>query len=125
MNDSVNWAQLVATGRAKAHGIPWTDEEAHARFVEQVPAEYVREGVLTQEDYRDAVKEDEEAAQETGEKEVSKMLRPELVEKAKSLGIEFTPNATVAALREVIKAKLEEEAEKAGSDQKEEAGDSE
>lgn len=41
-----NWAHLVTTGRAKAVGVPWTEEEAKARAA-GVPADLVRKGILS------------------------------------------------------------------------------
>lgn len=41
-----NWARLVTTGRAKAVGVPWTEEEANARAA-GVPADLVRKGILS------------------------------------------------------------------------------
>lgn len=42
--ENINWSNLVAKGRAKAHGVPWTEEEAKARAA-GVSAEDIRDGV--------------------------------------------------------------------------------
>jgi len=47
------WANLVAQGRVKSIGVPWSDAEAAARAL-GIPAEYVRSGVLTLDDYEKA-----------------------------------------------------------------------
>ncbi len=124
MNDSINWANLVANGRAKAHGIPWTEEEAAARSL-GIPAEFVREGVLTMEDYGKAQGKDAEHTEQTGEKPVNRMNKAELMAKATSLGIEFTPDVSNNALKDAINAKLEEEVDETDSEEEEVAGDSE
>jgi len=47
---SLNWGKLVAQGRAKAHGVPWTEEEWEA-CLSGIPAEFVRMGILDKEEY--------------------------------------------------------------------------
>lgn len=61
MNQTVDWAKLVIQGRAKAYGIPWSEGEAKARAA-GIPAEYVRNGILTKEDYQKALEEATETA---------------------------------------------------------------
>ena len=41
--DSINWGKLVAQGRAKAYGVPWSDEELKA-LASGVSAEELRKG---------------------------------------------------------------------------------
>lgn len=53
-----NWGKLVKQGRAKAPGIPWSDEEAKAVFEYKIPADYVRRGVLTKEQYSKSIKDE-------------------------------------------------------------------
>ena len=97
---SPNWAKLVNQGRAKAWGIPWAEEEAHARAL-GIPAEYVRSGILTVEDY--------EAAKITDAKNgkpLERKDRDELIKLAKEEGIAtLTPDATAPAIVDVLKAK--------------------
>lgn len=56
----LNWAKLVADGRAKAINTPWDGDtdtkgtEAYARLVLEIPADYVRAGVLTLAAYEEA-----------------------------------------------------------------------
>jgi hypothetical protein len=54
-----NWAKLVAQGRVKSIGMPWSDEEANAVFTLRIPPAYVRSGILTIEDYEKAKASDE------------------------------------------------------------------
>lgn len=98
---SLNWPQLVAQGRAKDIGIPWSEEELHARFQLKIPAEYVREGVLTTEEYE----------KRKGKGGVTVIDRRHLEAKAKELGIDFAPEASDSALEKAIK-KAEEKASK-------------
>jgi hypothetical protein len=111
----INWPNLVAKGRAKAHGVPWSEEE-NAALALGIPADFVREGILTQVAYKKAQGKDAVVEKETGEKPLSRMNLAELEEKAKSLGLEFTPGVTKAALLEIINQKLEEEAGDSDSD---------
>lgn len=99
----LNWANLVEKGRAKAFGIPWSEEEAHAVYDLQIPAEYVRQGCLTVKAYEKALAVDDETEKQTGEKKLEKMTLPELQAKATSLEIAFTPDATKKVLVELIK----------------------
>lgn len=55
MQDTVNWGALFDQGRCFGIGIPWTEEQAKARAA-GVPAEHVREGILTMEGYDKALK---------------------------------------------------------------------
>jgi hypothetical protein len=104
-----NWARLVAQGRAKAHGVSWSADEQKAR-VAGIPADYVRRGCLTQEDY-DAMKETDAQDRASGTPSVVVLTRTELEAKAKELGIEFAPETTDDVLRDVIK-KAEKKADK-------------
>ena len=54
MSQSTNWGALYTQGRCKAFGVPWSDEEAHAVFILKIPADAVRQGCLTLEDYEQA-----------------------------------------------------------------------
>jgi len=64
MNDGLAYEKLVPAGRAKAIGVPWSSEEnealcliaqaTHKPFCDVAP--FVRNGVLTLEDYEKAVK---------------------------------------------------------------------
>ena len=97
-----NWGNLVQQGRAKAPGVPWSDEEAAARAL-GIPAEFVRSGVLTLEDYEKA-----KAADEKKGAPLERLPRNELVKLAQEAGIEFTPDtpdATLAALLSKAKPK--------------------
>lgn len=90
---SLNWPQLVAQGRAKDIGMPWSEEEqealstliAHTGFDRKTIASYVRSGVLTVEDYDGA------AAPKT---------RKEIEKDAKDAGVVFseeTPDTVLDA----------------------------
>jgi hypothetical protein len=76
---SLNWPNLVAQGRAKDIGMPWSEEEqeamniliAHTGHPRNVIAPYIREGVLTVEQFDKATapktrKEVEKDAHEAG-----------------------------------------------------------
>ena len=57
MATTINWGKLLAQGRVKAVGIPWSTEESNAIYKLKIPACYVRQGILTLEDYEQAKKE--------------------------------------------------------------------
>lgn len=107
-NDGPNWAKLVIEGRCFAHGIPWTEEQAVARS-KGIPAQFVREGCLTLEDYEVARKKIVKIEKETGEKPLDHMTLDELRTKADSLGIKYTKAATQASLEKTISKKLEQD----------------
>ena len=99
---SIEWSKLVAQGRAKAFGVSWTEEEANAVFTLKIPADYVRQGILTLEEYEKS----------KGKVQIDTRGKEELMEKAKEEGIAVTPEATTESLKEVIaiaKKKREEE----------------
>ena len=86
MSDTgLNWIKLVNENRAKAIGIPWTDEELNAIYNKGVSPDDVRNGILE--------KEKEEAKKEEPKKENPKPIhywkKDELIEKAKELGLSF------------------------------------
>ncbi len=81
MTTSINWAKLVKEDRAKAIGVPWSEEEQKA-LDEGVPPDYVRDGVLSMEEFEEKQEEDEE-------KSLVGMTTQELMDKADELGIEY------------------------------------
>ena len=97
-----NWAKLVAEGRAKDIGIPWTDEETNAIYKLQIPVDYVRDGIITLDDY---AKELEKEVKEG--KRLSRMEMNELFDKANSLYLKITPDVTKSALVKLIETALE------------------
>lgn len=80
-----NWAKLVEQGRAKGIGQPWSDKELCARYVLGIPAEYVRQGVLTEQAYKQALAKTEDKERRTGEKSPFRMTKNELLKKAQEL----------------------------------------
>lgn len=95
----LNWPRLVSQGRAKDIGIAWNQEELKALYELKIPAEYVRDGILTTEAYEKASAKDE-----AGGKPDARKNRAELEAKATGLGVEFAPEATDSALKAAIKA---------------------
>lgn len=115
----INWANLVEKGRAKAIGVAWNEDEI-AALDAGVPADFVRDGILSLEKYKKVSSQEEEKTVETGEKPVARMSKPELVEKAKSLGLEFGPEATIPSLREIINSALSSQEEEEEEEEDEE-----
>lgn len=101
----VNYPRLVAQGRIKAPGIPWSKDEQIALASGMTPDE-VREGYLSKAD----IKKLPEA-----ERQLSRMNKAQLLERAKELGIEIDGDeATVPDIRDTVK-KAEERAAKAAN----------
>lgn len=98
MSNGADWGSLVAQGRAKAHGVAWSEEELHALHELKIPLEFVRGGCLTLEAYEKATK---------GETKPQYMKREDLLAKAKELGIEIAEGsgATRAELMLLIEEK--------------------
>jgi len=96
----INWAKLKAEGRAKDIGISWSEEELKAVYTEKIPADYVRKGILTVEQYTEALELEEKSGKslETEDIEVIKA-------KAKDLNINATPDADKDSLIRNIKVK--------------------
>lgn len=88
---SVNWSRLYESGRCKAIGVPWNEAEAYAAHNLQIPARYVREGVLTLKEYEKVKKEEE-----------PKKDKEELFNEAKQLGSTVVPSASTEALEKEI-----------------------
>lgn len=88
---SLNWTLLVIQGRARSVGIPWTAEELdavlaiarHSNKSMADAAQYVRQGIMTVEDY--------EKALTVGEKP---QTREDLETEAKKAGVSFDPEST-------------------------------
>lgn len=95
---SVDWAKLVAQGRAKAIGVPWSEEELKAVFELKIPPEYVRRGILTLKDYQKELEKEKKENITGKEKPLEEMKKTELLKKAKELGIKIAdPNVTIKA----------------------------
>lgn len=83
----LNWTQLTAQGRAKDIGVAWSEQEqeaislliAHTGLERVDIARYVRQGVMTIEDFEKATKP---------------ATRPELEAQAKEVGVDFDTTAT-------------------------------
>lgn len=104
-----NWGKLLSQNRCKAIGVPWSVEETKAIWELKIPADFVRNGCLTLEDYQKESSKLSQIESEGGEKPVRYMNKAELQKKAGELGIQFTPEATNIALRDLIQSKLSKE----------------
>lgn len=112
---SINWANLVAKGRAKAIGVPWSEEEAAARAV-GVPAEYVRDGILTLEEYEKAKAKDDKNGPP-----LERMPLGELRTLAAETGFEFTPETPPETLIAMLNDPKQVKAAKTAKAAKEQA----
>jgi len=106
----VNWHRLLSQDRCKDIGIPWEDKELHAIHEEKVPPAYVRDGILTRDEYEEVIEKEEVEG-----KPLEHMSMGELSTKAAELGVEIlSPNASRHAYMEAIRKK------EAGEDEEEE-----
>ena len=105
----VNWALLVAQGRAKAVGIPWSNEEQNAKYVLGIPAEAIRRGILTKEDYLKDTKQEAKIKDSDEEMPLDRLKKDELLALAKEREIEVVdPKVTTKAdLVSLIETKVE------------------
>lgn len=81
IDSGVNWGKLVAQNRVKAPGIQWTAEEDHAIRVLGISPDDVRAGVLTLEGKKEV--------DNSPDKPMYRMTKPELAGIARELGLEF------------------------------------
>lgn len=123
---SPKWERLVHQGRAKAHGVPWNDEELHAVYELKIPAEYVRKGILTLEEYELELVNASRETESEKKKSLNQMNKEDLAALADELDIEYDPRTVtrqdlisgIKSLR-LEKSKLPENEE---VDQEEETG---
>ncbi|MFZ5559370.1 MAG: hypothetical protein ACOZAL_01085 [Patescibacteria group bacterium] len=85
MNIQLDWGKLYKLGDCKAIGIPWTKEEADAHYHLKIPAEYVRQGILTAGAWEEQKVKDE-ALMAKGEIPLVQRSQDELVNLAKEKG---------------------------------------
>ena len=100
----IDWGKLVSQGRAKAQGVSWTDEEMQAlvllcktfgkRMSEM--AGYVRQGILTVEDYNKA------QSNPGAVNPYLKLTKEDLMKKAQELDIPVSPDVTKEILADLI-----------------------
>ena len=74
-----NWSLLYSQGRCKNIGIPWSEKESHAVYILRIPADYVRRGILTLEDYQETVTKDKESVAKTQKIHLLHLRREQLV----------------------------------------------
>lgn len=93
----VNWNNLLEQNRCKAIGVPWSDEEHKAIMELGIPADYVRNGILTKKDYEKAVSVHKEEG-----KPQKYLSRKEVQAEARALGVEFSEETTRPELIELV-----------------------
>jgi len=98
------WASLKTKNRCKDIGVPWSDEDNHAIRELKIPADYVRDGIVTLKAYETALKKEEDKGAPLNRKPMV-----ELEKLAKGLKIDFTaetPRDVLANLIKVEESKL-------------------
>lgn len=103
METTLNWGKLIATGQAKAIGVPWTPDE-HKAVLSGIPVDYVRIGILTQGDYEERLIEEAKEEKKTGELPLIKRNKEDLLMLAHQLGI---PALSIAS-KELLVTLIEE-----------------
>lgn len=101
---SIDWGRLFNEGRCKNYGVPWSDEEAHARSI-GVPAEYVRRGCLTVEAAEKMKSADLGEQKKTGKIPLAQLKKEDLLSLCADNGIAVTDAATKSVLIEELNAK--------------------
>jgi hypothetical protein len=96
----IDWSKLVSQGRAKAIGVSWSDAELKARYELGIPAEYVRQGILTTEDYQKAIKQNP----------VENKTKEEVMKEAEEEGIAATPDAPKEVVADLVQKAKEKKA---------------
>lgn len=104
-----NWGALLAQDRCKAIGVPWTEIELHAIHQLNIPADFVRNGVITLEEYSKTQSMLDDCVSSGKDKPLTYYKKAELVKKAGELGIPVVPEATRADLILLIQSKLPKE----------------
>lgn len=103
MSTSINWGRLYEQGRCKNIGVPWSEAEAKARAA-GIPAEFVRKGVLTWDEYQESLYDEEQLEEQTGTIALTKLKKDELRGLAEQYGVErLTSAATKAVIMEELK----------------------
>ena len=102
---TIDWARLVSQNRAKALGVPWTEQDLKA-IQEGVPAEAVRDGVLTLKEYEDSTEKSKPPTERMNEAQ----------KRAIELGINFDPKAVEIQSLEKEISLAEKKLEKEGKD---------
>ena len=100
----LDWGKLTSQGRVKSPNVSWSDEEMQAlvllckTFNKGMPemARYIREGILTVEDYKKA--QDKPGVVNP----YLKLSKDALIKKAQELDIPVSPDATKEVLADVI-----------------------
>lgn len=101
-----NWAKLYSEGRCMAVGVAFKEEEIVAIHKLGIPVEYVRDGIITAEDYEKAKKKDDKEG-----KPLERLSRADLTMRANDAGVDFTPQTPdyiLISLIEKAKAKKSE-----------------
>jgi len=96
-----NWGMLLEHDRCKAIGVSWSEEELNAIYSLKIPAEYVRNGILTLEEYTSEKSE----VENSDVKPLRYMKKEELLVVAKTLQIECTQEVTRWDLIHLIQTK--------------------
>ena len=118
----IDWGKLVAQGRAKAHGVSWSEEEVKAvssisrasgKPMAEV-ANYVRKGILTMDAFKEA----------QGKPDIVnpylELPKEDLIKKAQALGVSVSPDATKEVVAQIILDGKKEQAMKAKAEVKKE-----
>ena len=97
-----NWPLLYSQGRCKNIGVPWSPEEAHARYILQIPADYIRRGCLTLEDYEKAQGKEKKDVERTKKVQLTHLRRDQLAALCEKHDIHVTDEAPRSALLECL-----------------------
>ena len=99
---TTNWGQLYEQNRCKALGIPWSEAEAHALYQLKIPAEFVRQGCLSVEEWKAKEVQNDETEKRTGKVQLLTLKKEKLAALCEKHGIAVTPDAPRPALIEAL-----------------------
>lgn len=86
----LDWGKLVDQGRAKAIWISWNEQESKARYINNIPADYVRQWILTKKDYQENIWK------------IKLNKKSDLLLEAQNLWIPVTNDASISDLKNFI-----------------------
>jgi hypothetical protein len=104
----INWGLLVSQNRAKAINVSWNEKELEAIYGLGIPAEQVRKGILTLEEF----KSESEDTEPHNDKMIRSMSKDELKTLATELGLVVPESAKRLEIISLIhKSKLPADSE--------------
>ena len=100
----VDWGKLYESGRCKQIGVPWNEKEKNAVYILKIPADFVRRGCLTKDEYKKTLISDKGIVEKTGKVPLTQLRKEQLYQLCQKEGVNVTPEATKPTLIDELKA---------------------